>query len=135
MNQFEFVSPLPRPLPPFLPLHSAYSNADGNRACHIATTGPEIYSQTSTLPGGLQGFICSTGTGGTLAGVTRYLKEKSDGKIQCWLADPPGSVLEGFINRGVIERGGSSITEGALGLFFLSSLLFLESVSCSLGRD
>ncbi|KAI5481784.1 cysteine synthase [Pseudohyphozyma bogoriensis] len=89
-----------------------FDNAAGNRACHITTTGPEIYSQTAALPGGLQAFICSTGTGGTLAGVTRSLKDLSDGKIQCWLADPPGSVLEGFVNRGVIERGGSSITEG-----------------------
>lgn len=68
----------------------------------------------------MQGFICATGTGGTLAGVTRYLKEKSDGRVQCWLADPPGSVLEGFINRGVIERGGGSITEGAPYLFYFS---------------
>ncbi|KAM0748910.1 pyridoxal phosphate-dependent enzyme, beta subunit [Meredithblackwellia eburnea MCA 4105] len=89
-----------------------FDNAAGNRQIHIETTGPEIWSQTSTLPGGLQGFICSTGTGGTLAGTTRFLKEKSEGKVQCWLADPPGSVLEGFVNRGVIERGGGSITEG-----------------------
>ncbi|KAL8292302.1 hypothetical protein RQP46_001768 [Phenoliferia psychrophenolica] len=89
-----------------------FDNAAGNRGCHITSTGPEIYSQTEHLPGGLNGFICATGTGGTLAGVTRYLKEKSEGKVQCWLADPPGSVLEGFINRGVIERGGGSITEG-----------------------
>lgn len=90
----------------------ADSNYEGNRAAHIDTTGPEIWSQTQRLPGGLDAFICSTGTGGTLAGITRVLKEKSNGKIQCWLADPPGSVLEGFVNRGVIERGGGSITEG-----------------------
>merc|ERR1711939_75367 len=89
-----------------------FDNYEGNRAAHIDTTGPEIWSQTQRLPGGLDAFICSTGTGGTLAGITRVLKEKSNGKIQCWLADPPGSVLEGFVNRGVIERGGGSITEG-----------------------
>jgi cysteine synthase A len=90
-----------------------FDNAAGNRQCHIDTTGPEIYSQTETLPGGLTAFICATGTGGTLAGVTRFLKEKSEGKIQCWLADPPGSCLEGFINRGTLVREGGSITEGS----------------------
>lgn len=88
------------------------SNFEGNRAAHIHTTGPEIHAQTKDLPGGLQAFICATGTGGTLAGVTRALKDLSGGKTQCWLADPPGSVLESFINRGVMERGGGSITEG-----------------------
>ncbi|GAA5830382.1 hypothetical protein JCM5353_002423 [Sporobolomyces roseus] len=89
-----------------------FDNYEGNRSIHITTTGPEIYSQTKSLPGGLTGFICSTGTGGTLAGVTRSLKDLSGGKIQCWLADPPGSCLEGFINRGTLERTGGSITEG-----------------------
>lgn len=91
---------------------SPNSNAEGNRAIHIITTGPEIYAQTAHLPGGLDAFICSTGTGGTLAGITSYLKEKSEGKIQCWLADPPGSALEGWINRGTMAREGGSITEG-----------------------
>lgn len=99
-------------LTPFL--HFPCSNAAGNRAIHITTTGPEIHSQTSSLPGGLTAFICATGTGGTLAGVTRYLKEVSGGKIQCWLADPPGSCLEGWINRGTLVREGGSITEGKL---------------------
>jgi hypothetical protein len=84
------------------------------------TTGPEIWDQCSLLPGTasglpLDGFVCSTGTGGTLAGVTRVLKEKSDGKVKCWLADPPGSVLYGHIKSGrkqLGERIGSSITEG-----------------------
>ncbi|GAA6052071.1 hypothetical protein JCM3770_006615 [Rhodotorula araucariae] len=89
-----------------------FDNFEGNRAAHIHTTGPEIYAQTSALPGGLDAFVCATGTGGTLAGVTRALKDLSGGKVQCWLADPPGSVLESWINRGKMERGGSSITEG-----------------------
>ncbi|GAA5915123.1 hypothetical protein JCM8208_002634 [Rhodotorula glutinis] len=89
-----------------------FDNFEGNRAAHIHTTGPEIHAQTASLPGGLQAFICATGTGGTLAGVTRALKDLSGGKTQCWLADPPGSVLESWINRGKMERGGSSITEG-----------------------
>ena len=103
------------PHPLSLPADSRHhSNAAGNRSAHILTTGPEIYSQTESLPGGLTAFICATGTGGTLAGVTRYLKEKSEGKVQCWLADPPGSALEGFVNRGTLVREGGSITEGML---------------------
>ncbi|KAF8482201.1 pyridoxal phosphate-dependent enzyme beta subunit [Gautieria morchelliformis] len=82
-----------------------------NAHAHYISTGPEIWQQTS---GKLDGFICATGTGGTLAGVARYLREKSAGKVQSWLADPPGSVLYSYISSGgnLTERSGSSITEG-----------------------
>jgi len=82
-----------------------------NRQAHIETTGPEIWYQTS---GKVDAFTCATGTGGTLAGVTRYLKTKSEGRVKCFLADPPGSVLHSYISsRGQLqERTGSSITEG-----------------------
>ena len=82
-----------------------------NRQAHLETTGPEIWYQTD---GKVDAFTCSTGTGGTLAGVTRYLKEKSNGKVKSFLADPPGSVLHSYIQSGgkLMERGGSSITEG-----------------------
>jgi cysteine synthase len=83
-----------------------------NRRAHIETTGPEIWEQTDG--GKLDGFICATGTGGTLAGTTRYLKEQSGGRVKCWLADPPGSVLHSYIQSGgdLMERKGGSITEG-----------------------
>ena len=82
-----------------------------NRQAHIETTGPEIWHQTG---GKVDAFTCATGTGGTLAGVTRYLKTKSDGRVKCFLADPPGSVLHSYISSGgqLQERAGSSITEG-----------------------
>ncbi|KAF2673793.1 cysteine synthase [Microthyrium microscopicum] len=82
-----------------------------NRQAHIETTGPEIWAQTE---GKIDAFTCSTGTGGTLAGVTRYLKEKSNGRVKTFLADPPGSVLHSYISSGgkLVERSGSSITEG-----------------------
>jgi cysteine synthase A len=82
-----------------------------NRQAHIETTGPEIWHQTN---GKIDAFTCATGTGGSLAGVTRYLKEKSDGRVKCFLADPPGSVLHSYIQSGgkLAERKGGSITEG-----------------------
>ncbi|CZT40392.1 probable cysteine synthase [Rhynchosporium secalis] len=82
-----------------------------NRKAHIETTGPEIWAQTK---GKLDAFTCATGTGGTLAGTTRYLKTVSNGKVKCYLADPPGSVLHSYITSGgeLKERSGSSITEG-----------------------
>lgn len=82
-----------------------------NRQAHIESTGPEIWAQTNG--GEFDGFIAATGTGGTLAGTTRYLKDKSQGRIQCWLADPPGSVLHQFIQNKKLERtGNGSMTEG-----------------------
>lgn len=82
-----------------------------NRRAHIETTGPEIWNQTD---GKIDAFTCATGTGGTLAGVTRYLKDVSDGRVKTFLADPPGSVLHSYITSGgqLKERTGSSITEG-----------------------
>ncbi|PCH36180.1 pyridoxal phosphate-dependent enzyme beta subunit [Wolfiporia cocos MD-104 SS10] len=82
-----------------------------NAKAHYLSTGPEIWEQTE---GKLDAFICATGTGGTLAGTGRYLKEKSGGKVQVWLADPPGSVLYSYVSSGgkLTERSGGSITEG-----------------------
>ncbi|KAG8627764.1 hypothetical protein KVT40_003637 [Elsinoe batatas] len=82
-----------------------------NRQAHIETTGPEIWAQTG---GGVDAFTCASGTAGTIAGVTRYLKTVSEGRVKCYLADPPGSVLHSYIQSGgeLKERKGSSITEG-----------------------
>ncbi|KAJ1678819.1 Cysteine synthase 1 [Spiromyces aspiralis] len=82
-----------------------------NRQAHIETTGPEIWQQTD---GKVDGFTCSTGTAGTFAGITRYLKDKSGGRVRAVLADPPGSVLYSYFKSGgkLTERSGSSITEG-----------------------
>ncbi|KAL8696073.1 MAG: hypothetical protein Q9224_002985 [Gallowayella concinna] len=82
-----------------------------NRRAHLEMTGPEIWNQTQ---GKLDAFTCATGTGGTLAGVTRYLKDVSGGRVKTYLADPPGSVLHSYIASGgkLKERQGSSITEG-----------------------
>ncbi|XP_002731578.1 uncharacterized protein LOC100377160 [Saccoglossus kowalevskii] len=80
-----------------------------NKRAHIETTGPEIWQQTD---GKVDAVVFGTGTGGTLAGVATYLKEKNN-KIQAYLADPQGSVLYNYIKHGKLERSeGSSITEG-----------------------
>lgn len=81
-----------------------------NRQAHIDSTGPEIWAQ---LDGKVDAWTCSTGTGGTFAGVTRYLKTMNS-NVKCVLADPPGSVLYSYIrsNGKEIIRGGSSFTEG-----------------------
>ena len=82
-----------------------------NRRAHVETTGPEIWAQTH---GKIDAFTCATGTGGTLAGVTRYLKDVSGRRVRCYLADPPGSVLHSYVTSGgkLKERTGGSITEG-----------------------
>lgn len=82
-----------------------------NRRAHVETTGPEIWAQTG---GEIDAFTCATGTGGTLAGVTRYLKDVSGGRVKTYLADPPGSVLYSYVTSGgkLKERAGGSITEG-----------------------
>lgn len=82
-----------------------------NRRAHLETTGPEIWHQTDKK---IDAFTCATGTGGTLAGCTRYLKDVSGGRVKCYLADPPGSVLHAYVTSGgtLNERTGSSITEG-----------------------
>jgi cysteine synthase A len=79
-----------------------------NRDAHYHGTGPEIWDQ---LDGKVDGFTCSVGTGGTLAGVAMALKERNkDAKIM--LADPMGSALYGHYEHGELKAEGSSITEG-----------------------
>lgn len=80
-----------------------------NRLAHYESTGPEIWTQTN---GRIDAFTCSVGTGGTLAGMSRYLKERS-AAIQVVLADPHGSALYNWVTTGeVVMTPGPSITEG-----------------------
>tara|TARA_X000000368_G_scaffold409607_1_gene391842 strand:- start:118 stop:1119 length:1002 start_codon:yes stop_codon:yes gene_type:complete len=80
------------------------ANAKG----HYETTGPEIWNQTE---GKIDGFVCSSGTGGTISGVSRYLKEKNK-NIKIYLSDPTGSALYNYIQNGELKSEGGSITEG-----------------------
>ena len=80
-----------------------------NRLAHIESTGPEIWAQTD---GRLDAFVAATGTGGTLAGISRFLKDRRQG-IQIVLADPMGSALYQWVKTGNPEMSpGPSITEG-----------------------
>jgi cysteine synthase A len=79
-----------------------------NRQAHIETTAPEIWQQTD---GKVDGFVCSVGSGGTLAGVSLGLKAKNP-KIRIALADPHGSALFSYYTDGKLQSEGSSITEG-----------------------
>ena len=79
-----------------------------NRQAHFETTGPEIWQQTG---GKLDGFICSVGTGGTLAGVALHLKERNP-DIVIGMADPMGAALYNYYAHGELKAEGSSITEG-----------------------
>jgi cysteine synthase A len=79
-----------------------------NREAHIDGTGPEIWEQTS---GKVDGFTCAVGTGGTLSGVSEFLKSKNPGIVTA-AADPDGAAIYSWIKTGELKGGGSSITEG-----------------------
>ena len=79
-----------------------------NRDGHIASTGPEIWAQTG---GKVDGFTCAIGTGGTLAGVAIYLKQKNK-NVRIAAADPVGAAMYSWFKHGELKSEGSSITEG-----------------------
>ncbi len=75
---------------------------------HYRTTGPEIWQQTD---GHIDGFTCAVGSGGTIAGVGRYLKEQNP-DVRIALSDPDGSALYGHYMHGKLKAEGNSISEG-----------------------
>lgn len=79
-----------------------------NRDGHYRTTGPEIWRETH---GKIDAFTCAAGTGGTIAGVSMYLKEQKPG-VRIVLADPMGAALYDWYKHGELKAEGSSITEG-----------------------
>jgi cystathionine beta-synthase len=78
-----------------------YSNPNGPLS-HYETTGPEIWRDTD---GTVTHFVAGVGTGGTISGVGKYLKEVSDGKVQIVGADPEGSVYSGGTGRPYLVEG------------------------------
>ena len=83
-------------------------NNEANPLAHYITTGPEIWDQTD---GKVDGFVCASGTGGTIGGVSKFLKEKNK-DIKIYLSDPTGSALYNHIMNGELKAEGGSITEG-----------------------
>ncbi len=80
-----------------------------NRLAHYESTGPEIWQQTG---GSLDAFVCAVGTGGTIAGVSQYLKQCRE-DIQIVLLDCIGSALYNYVTTGEVTLSeGTSITEG-----------------------
>jgi cysteine synthase A len=79
-----------------------------NREAHVRSTGPEIWEQTD---GKIDGFTCAIGTGGTLAGMSIFLKSKSK-DIRTAAADPMGAAMYSYFKTGELKSEGSSITEG-----------------------
>ncbi|MGI9346319.1 MAG: cysteine synthase A [Gammaproteobacteria bacterium] len=79
-----------------------------NKRAHYETTGPEIWQQ---MEGQLDGFCCAVGTGGSISGISAFLRsQKPDIKIA--LADPPGAALHNYYCCGELKAEGSSLTEG-----------------------
>lgn len=79
-----------------------------NAKAHYTGTGPEIWQQTD---GQVTTVVSVSGTGGTIGGVTRYLKEQNK-TIRTWLVDPDGSGLYQYLKTGEFKSQGNSFTEG-----------------------
>ena len=84
-----------------------FANA-ANAEAHVRTTGPEIWAQ---MDGQVDAFVAGIGSGGTITGVGRFLKDKGS-KAEIILADPVGSTLAGIVNEGVPGPEGSYTVEG-----------------------
>jgi cystathionine beta-synthase len=78
-----------------------YSNPN-NPISHYESTGPEIWDQTD---GRITHFVAGVGTGGTISGIGRYLKQASDGRVRIIGADPEGSVYSGGTGRPYLVEG------------------------------
>ena len=80
------------------------ANAHG----HYTSTGPEIWAQTG---GKIDGFTCSVGSGGTISGIGRYLKDQNP-NVTIALSDPEGSALFNHYENGELKAEGNSVSEG-----------------------
>jgi cysteine synthase len=79
-----------------------------NRDGHYQSTGPEIWRQTR---GKVDGFTCAIGTGGTLAGISLFLKQRNP-KTTIAVADPDGGAMYSWFKHGELKSEGTSISEG-----------------------
>jgi cystathionine beta-synthase len=97
-----------------------------NPLAHETTTGPEIFAQ---MGGRLDAFVCGVGSGGTITGLGRYFASVSP-NTETVLADPQGSVLDGYVRTGEIGKAGSWLVEG-VGEDFIPSICDLSRVRAS----
>ncbi|MDP7006237.1 MAG: pyridoxal-phosphate dependent enzyme [Phycisphaerales bacterium] len=102
-----------------------FSN-EANVKAHYETTGPEIWQQ---MDGNIDAIVIGVGSGGTITGVGRYLKEQNP-NIEIILADPEGSVLAPLVNEGKKVSAGSWLVEG-IGEDFVPAITDLEIVTKS----
>ena len=94
---------------PRAPLYAnQWDNLSNRKRPTFRTTGPEIWEQTD---GTIDGFTCSIGTGGTLAGLGIYLKDRKP-EVRIAAADPQGAAMYNYYKHGELKGEGSSITEG-----------------------
>jgi cystathionine beta-synthase len=96
-----------------------YANPS-NPECHYRTTGPELWEDSE---GRITHFVIGMGTGGTVTGVGRYLKEKNP-NIKVIGVDPAGSILYDFFHHGIVAKHEPYKTEGIGEDFFPSTLDF-----------
>jgi len=103
-----------------------FNNPDNPRA-HFETTGPEIFEQMGRE---VDAVVCGVGSGGTLAGLTRYFREASP-RTEFVLADPKGSILADYIHTGkVSDVSGSWVVEG-IGEDFIPAIADLSAVKAA----
>ena len=95
-----------------------------NPLAHETTTGPEILSQ---MGGDIDAIVVGVGSGGTLTGIGRYMRDRSP-KTQMVLADPQGSILRDYVETGTFREAGSWIVEG-IGEDFIPANAQMDLVS------
>ena len=103
---------------------------EANPQAHYETTGPEIWGQ---MDGDVDAFVAGVGSGGTVSGVGRYLKERNP-DVQVVLADPDGSILAPKVNDGLEVKPGSWLVEG-IGEDFVPDILDLSLVDTAITVD
>jgi len=96
---------------------------DANTSAHYTTTGPEIWQQ---MEGSIDAFVAGVGSGGTISGAGRFLKEMNP-DIRIVLADPEGSILAPKINEGIDVEPGSWLVEG-IGEDFVPGILDMDLI-------
>lgn len=103
--------------------HCYFPDQHGNREnneAHYRSTGPEIWQQ---MDGKIDVFVCGVGTGGTLGGVARYLKEQ-DSRIKVVAVDGQGSAYHSYFHTGQPGTVGESLVEGLGDEFILPTMDF-----------